>query len=187
MAATSVSLKLLIDPNSQRVLFAEAGKDFVDFLFNILSLPVGTVIRLLTKQGMVGCLGNLYDSIEKLGDTYMQSTANKDALLKPMVYEYSANVPLLLPDMQSSTSSNLYRRSYNCGAYVANDPKSICPSCNRVMSQKLTFVNPPKNDSSLSEGGYVKGVVTYMIMDDLVVRPMSTISSITLLNKLVPR
>jgi len=29
----------------------------------------------------------------------------------------------------------------------------------------------------------VKGVVTYMVMDDLVVTPMSTISSITMLNK----
>ncbi|PKI74669.1 hypothetical protein CRG98_004996 [Punica granatum] len=32
-------------------------------------------------------------------------------------------------------------------------------------------------------GGYVKGVVTYMVMDDLPVKSMSTISSITLLNK----
>nr|POE85354.1 hypothetical protein CFP56_70359 [Quercus suber] len=33
-------------------------------------------------------------------------------------------------------------------------------------------------------GGYVKGVVTYMIVDDLEVKPMSAISSITLPNKL---
>ncbi|KAM0043261.1 hypothetical protein Hdeb2414_s0010g00339181 [Helianthus debilis subsp. tardiflorus] len=29
----------------------------------------------------------------------------------------------------------------------------------------------------------IKEVVTYMVMDDLVVKPMSTISSITLINK----
>ncbi|GKF02359.1 hypothetical protein Tco_0029282, partial [Tanacetum coccineum] len=34
-----------------------------------------------------------------------------------------------------------------------------------------------------NKGGYVKDVVTYMVMDDLVVKPMSTISSITLINK----
>ncbi|GFP96283.1 hypothetical protein PHJA_001772400 [Phtheirospermum japonicum] len=99
MANSSVSLKLLIDTQSKRVLFAEAGKDCVDFLFYILSLPVAKLISLLGKQGMVGSLGNLY--------------------------------------MQVSDS----------------------------------------------EGGFVKGVVTYMVMDDLVVKPMSTISSITLLNK----
>ncbi|XWS66055.1 hypothetical protein CRYUN_Cryun05aG0167700 [Craigia yunnanensis] len=187
MAATTVSLKLRIDPKSQRVLFAEAGKDFVDFLFNILSLPVGTVIRLLNKQGMVGCLGNLYDSIEKLGDTYMQATANKDTLLKLMVSNYSSNVPLLLPNMESSTSSTLYMcssyQNANCRLYVANDPTSHCVACKRVMNHKVTFVTQSNDASSSSEGGYVKGVVTYMIMDDLVVRPMSTISSITLLSK----
>ncbi|KAK5795252.1 hypothetical protein PVK06_036510 [Gossypium arboreum] len=137
MAATTttVRLKLLIDSKSKRVLFAEAGKDFVDFLFSILSMPVGTIIRLLTKQGMVRCLGNLYGSIENLGDTYMQSLAKKDTLLKPMVSNYATN----------------------------NNQRS-------------------KGSSSV-EGGYVKGVVTYMVMDDLVVSPMSKISSITLLNK----
>ncbi|XVF83475.1 hypothetical protein PTKIN_Ptkin16aG0490700 [Pterospermum kingtungense] len=60
MAATTISLKLFIDPKSHRVLFAEAGKEFVDFLFLIQALPVGTVTSLLTKQEMAGCLGNLY-------------------------------------------------------------------------------------------------------------------------------
>lgn len=38
-------------------------------------------------------------------------------------------------------------------------------------------------DGFSGEGGYVKGVVTYMVMDDLVVTPMSTISGIALLSK----
>nr|XP_023913540.1 uncharacterized protein LOC112025105 [Quercus suber] len=54
------------------------------------------------------------------------------------------------------------------------------------MNHELDFVHSPSatnEGSSFSEGGYVKGVVTYMVMDDLVVKPMSTISSITLLNR----
>ncbi|XVF82982.1 hypothetical protein PTKIN_Ptkin16aG0096100 [Pterospermum kingtungense] len=189
MAPSTVSLKLLVHSTSRRVLFAEAGKDFVDFLFNILSLPVGSVIGVLTKQDMVGCLGRLYESLENLSDTYMQPQANKDTLLKPIVSNSAANVPPLLPNIQSSKSTNLYRcanSSYrnDCRTYVANDSTSICPACNGVMCQTVTVVNPPtKQASSCDEGGYVKGVITYMIMDDLVVRPMSTISSITLLNK----
>ncbi|WMV35339.1 hypothetical protein MTR67_028724 [Solanum verrucosum] len=34
-----------------------------------------------------------------------------------------------------------------------------------------------------AKGGFVKEAVTYMVTDDLVVKPMSPISSITLLNK----
>ena len=54
------------------------------------------------------------------------------------------------------------------------------------MNFELNFVVSPskKNAVSSSEGGYVKGVVTYMVMDDLVVKPMSAISIITLLSKL---
>ncbi|MBA0665273.1 hypothetical protein Goklo_005156 [Gossypium klotzschianum] len=112
-------------------------------------MPVGTVIRLLTKQGMVRCLGNLYGRIENLGNTYMQSLAKKDTLSKPMISNYAANnVPLF-----------------------------------NLTNQRITLANQRSKGSSSAEGGNVERVVTYMVMNDLVVRPMSKISSITLLNK----
>ncbi|KAF2294559.1 hypothetical protein GH714_012589 [Hevea brasiliensis] len=40
MNTPTLSLKLLVDKKASKVLFAEAGKDFVDFLFNLLSLPI---------------------------------------------------------------------------------------------------------------------------------------------------
>lgn len=53
----------------------------------------------------------------------------------------------------------------------------------------MTYVAPQARTSTNAattlsgEGGYVKGVVTYMIMDNLKVKPMSTISSISVLNR----
>ncbi|MBA0870206.1 hypothetical protein Goshw_009189 [Gossypium schwendimanii] len=105
MAANTVSLKLLVDSTSQTVLFAESGKDFVDFMFNILSLPIGSVIKLLTKEQMVGSLGNLYGSLENMNETYIHSPENKDTLLKPIVPNNAANVPPLLPIVESSTQN----------------------------------------------------------------------------------
>lgn len=78
-----MSLKLLIDSKAKKVLFGEAGKDFVDFLFQIMSLPIGTVIRLVTEKEMVGCLGHLYKSIYAQSSDYFQPNVDKDALLKP--------------------------------------------------------------------------------------------------------
>ncbi|CAL1406844.1 unnamed protein product [Linum trigynum] len=105
-AASKVTLKLLVDKKSHKVLFGEAGKEFVDFLFTILSLPLGTVTRLLSKK-----------------------------------YMYAVEL----------------------------------------------VASPAKNNeagwSGEEGGGFVKGVMTYMVMDDLEVKPMSTICSITLLNK----
>ncbi|GMI87145.1 hypothetical protein like AT5G01150 [Hibiscus trionum] len=185
-SSTTVSLKLMIDPKSNRLLFAEAGKDFVDFLFYIMSLPVGTVIRLLGKQGTVGCIGNIYGSIENLDDSYMLSASKKDMLLKPMPTNYAANVAFLLPSIQSSTHTGLYKCSCSKCLNVTIEPTSHCPSDrhNNSMYQNLTFVNPT-NEATYSGGGggFVKGGVPYMIKDDLAVTPMSAKSVITLLNK----
>ncbi|KAK9913409.1 hypothetical protein M0R45_037227 [Rubus argutus] len=70
--------------------------------------------------------------------------------------------------------------------YVTEDHTEECPSCQRTMPSQVTYLGQPKTTGTASgagAAGYVKGVVTYMIMDDLEVKPMSTISSITLLNR----
>ncbi|KAL8544728.1 hypothetical protein ACS0TY_005091 [Phlomoides rotata] len=186
MAESEVSMKLLIDTGRKRVLFAEAGKDCVDFLFFILSLPLSTLIRLLGKQQMVGSLGNLYESIETLNDSYIQPNINKDTLLKPLSPLSGYSVPLLsLESPQASTGKSFYRCHYHNN--VTDDPRATCPSCSNKMSSIMTYVAPPdavqQEASHVGTGGFVKEVVTYMVMDDLVVKPMSTISSITLLNQ----
>ncbi|WMV35528.1 hypothetical protein MTR67_028913 [Solanum verrucosum] len=87
---SSVTMKLLIVTKKKRVMFAEAGKECVDFLFHILALPIGSVVRLLSTKEMVGCLGNLYESLENL---YIQPNQDKDILLKPKSAQGAASVP----------------------------------------------------------------------------------------------
>ncbi|XP_073148616.1 uncharacterized protein [Henckelia pumila] len=52
------------------------------------------------------------------------------------------------------------------------------------MTTTKTYVAPSSNIKASNGGGFVKGVVTYMVTDALVIKPLSTIESITLLNKL---
>ncbi|KAH7841025.1 hypothetical protein Vadar_024618 [Vaccinium darrowii] len=100
-----VSLKLLIDTKGNRVLFAEAGKDFVDFLFNLLHLPLGTVVRLITEQRP---MGNLYESIQNMSETYFLSNQTKDSLLKPKPTVSATEVPLLPLDGGTSLPKKYY-------------------------------------------------------------------------------
>ncbi|TYH51384.1 hypothetical protein ES332_D10G269200v1 [Gossypium tomentosum] len=181
--SNTVSLKLFIDPNSNRLLFAEAGKDFVDFLFSIMLLPVGTVIRLIGKQG-TGCIGNIYDSIENLGNSYMLSGNITDILLKTQVFNYGVYKPGLWSSLSTSIYTKFYRCSNykpkeDCSKYMANG-FSWCPSCYKQMDLDFTFVNFRDKVGV----GFVKESVTYMITDDLAVRPMSAKSIFTLLNHL---
>nr|TKS16856.1 hypothetical protein D5086_0000016870 [Populus alba] len=147
MAASKMSLKLLIDSKHNRVVFAEAGKEFVDFLLSLLALPVGTIIRLLTKSTMIGCIANLYGSIEKLDESYMQPNQNKDSILNPTI-----------------TTQSLYMSKKK---FVATNVSAS--------------TDTPASDQA---GGYVKGLVTYMVTDDLSVSPMSMVSVVGLLNKI---
>ena len=82
---TEVKLKLIIDKRANKVLFAEAEKDFVDILFNLLYMPFGSVTRLLRDAGMVGCTGNLYQSIRNLSEALLTTNHNKVELLKPLL------------------------------------------------------------------------------------------------------
>ncbi|KAJ0035463.1 hypothetical protein Pint_26427 [Pistacia integerrima] len=186
MADTKVKLKLLVDREAKIVLFAEAGKEFADFLFYLLSLPAGTIVRLLEKKNMVGCLGNLYESIEHLNETYIQPTQNKSSLLNPKSPVYSTDMPLLLSDHELKTRI-VYMCPYH-NSYVAEIPNVVCPQCERKMTTEVPYVNASSNPAGKSttvaaERGFVKAVVTYMVMDNLELQPMSTISSITMLNR----
>uniref|UniRef100_A0A0D9UWW0 Alpha/beta hydrolase fold-3 domain-containing protein n=1 Tax=Leersia perrieri TaxID=77586 RepID=A0A0D9UWW0_9ORYZ len=194
---TSVlSMKLLIDTKAQRVLFAEASKDVVDFLFSLLALPVGTAVKLLGKDSMVGCVGNLYISIEKLDDMYVQAGASKDALLSPTVLSPAASNSsvLRLPAPSTEQNKSFFRCGYNynnynssCRSYVTDTSGTKCPSCSNQMTTECYYVEgdpAQKAQNAAAEGakGFVQGIVTYTVMDDLTVSPMSSISSITLLN-----
>ncbi|KAL5800080.1 hypothetical protein ACOSQ4_032964 [Xanthoceras sorbifolium] len=182
--ASTVKLKLLIDKKGNKVLFAEASKDFVDFLFYLLSLPVGTVVKLLKEKSLVGALGKLYESIENLHETYIQPNQNKNTLLNPRSSLCATEVPLLLSDNEESSTRKVYLcpRNYQ---HVTDVPNLLCPHCRVAMNIETSIIvnSAAANAGAVVERGFVKGVVTYMVMDDLEVKPLSTITSITMLNK----
>ncbi|ONM29962.1 DUF674 family protein [Zea mays] len=203
--ATALSMKLYIDRKAQRLLFAEASKDVVDFLFAILALPVATAVELVGKEAMVGCVGNLYASVEKLDSTYLQAgVANVDLLCPTVVSPYAiANTRrslLCLPK-----AKNLFRcgktvaGSTYCGNYITDMYNKKCPgNCGNHMTAAVQYLSSavPSNDSgkvaaaapqSAAEG-IVQGVVTYMVLDDLTVTPMAGVSSVaTVLNTFAVR
>ncbi|KAL9679630.1 hypothetical protein QQ045_017496 [Rhodiola kirilowii] len=226
-----MKLKLIVNNESTKVVFAEADKEFVDFLLSLLSLPLGTVTLLLKQNdGMVGSLGMLYNSIESLRESYIQPDLSKEAVLCPKVAIPLAvkHAPLLKCERVVYAQKKLYKCPRCRPPKLSDNPQTKCPSCTSAMSGELAFLNPAAtadyDDSKLymcgycysnyitviptecptsfcrklmntmvtflyplsvptEMGGYVKGMVSYMVMDDLVVKPMSsTISIVSLLS-----
>ncbi|KAG0516606.1 hypothetical protein BDA96_09G017800 [Sorghum bicolor] len=199
MASSKISLKLLIDNKAKKVLFAEAGKEFVDFVFSLLTLPIGAVAKLVSAGTMDGSVGRLYESVDRMGSSYLQPGTDRSDLLQPKVLHPDARELLLLRGRGGDDESPIGRfRLYTCAGYCATaaaEANVTCPQCKLLMATEVSFVLPyaaaaaaaassssaPGGDEGA--GGYVKGVVTYMVTDGLEVTPMSAISSITLINK----
>ncbi|XP_058181403.1 uncharacterized protein LOC131299847 [Rhododendron vialii] len=169
-----VSLKLLIDTKEERILFAEAEKDFVDFLFNLLHLPVGTVVRLPTaelsdQQTMAGTLGNLYDSVRNLKETYFQSNQTRDFLLKPKVpFSATQVLPLLrleggtsaaktyytCPTNGNAFSKNGFHSAYQFHEYFSDNARAVCPSCSNSLSKEISSITMLNKLMARLDGGF---------------------------------
>ncbi|KAJ3708792.1 hypothetical protein LUZ61_012497 [Rhynchospora tenuis] len=78
---------------------------------------------------------------------------------------------LVIPKSDSSIA--------RCCEYVSEMKGATCPCCKTSMYTEALIVNQPKSVGSVAEVGSVG--VTYSVMDDLTVVPMSKLSSITLL------
>ncbi|CAO2161090.1 unnamed protein product [Urochloa humidicola] len=193
---TTLTMRLLIDRKAQRVLFAEASKEVVDFLFSFLVLPLATAVKLVGKDGAPGSVGNLYGSVEKLDSTYVQPGATKDTLLRPAVLSSPDGVTLLrLPPPPCGAGGHPISRSVmyrctsivnsSCRTYITDAYGKACPTCGNRMAAVAQYLPPAPAVGGQTAGaaeGFVQGVVTYMVMDDLMVTPMSAISSFSLLN-----
>ncbi|CAL5097298.1 unnamed protein product [Urochloa decumbens] len=197
MASSKISLKLLVNAKTKKVLFAEAGKEFVDFVFSLLTLPIGAVAKLVSAGTMHGSVGRLYQSVEHIGSSYLQPGTDRSDLLQPKVLHPDARELLLLQGGAGGDGGEpalAKFRLFTCAGYCATatvEAKATCPQCKQVMSTEVAFVLPSAaaaaagSSASASDdsGGYVEGVVTYMVTDGLEVTPMSAISSIAMINK----
>uniref|UniRef100_M8BRE5 Uncharacterized protein n=1 Tax=Aegilops tauschii TaxID=37682 RepID=M8BRE5_AEGTA len=58
-----VKIKVLQTKNNSSVLYAEVGANFVDLLFGLLCIPLGSIMKTYGKCASKGCVDNLYGNI----------------------------------------------------------------------------------------------------------------------------
>ncbi|KAG0556132.1 hypothetical protein KC19_11G028600 [Ceratodon purpureus] len=86
MESTTFKVSVLRCRKTSRVLFLEAGKDFVDTLFSFLLLPIGTIIHMLSNGGcqvkaLDHGISSIFDSVEKLDCSFLH--VEKKSLMQP--------------------------------------------------------------------------------------------------------
>jgi hypothetical protein len=123
MGSSKISLKLLIDYKAKKVLFAEAGKEFVDFVFSLLTLPIGAVAKLVSAGTMHGSVGRLYESVDRMGASYLQPGTDRSDLLQPKVLHPDAGELLLLRGLGGGRRRGR-RRVRQGGCHVHGDRRA---------------------------------------------------------------
>jgi len=166
-----VSLKLLVNKESNKVLFAESGISFVDALCSFLTLPLGTIVRLLQKESIIGpatigCLNSLYQGVANLNDRYFLNETSKEMLLQPnnSSEEYCNTLKFNIDDTEPTKyciCTEFARFDCNICLYTSNTERCECGS-------PLT----PPVLLKLYRNGFVKNT-TFVVSDDLVVMPYS--------------
>ncbi|KAF6151593.1 hypothetical protein GIB67_021779 [Kingdonia uniflora] len=143
-----MTLKLIVSKSRNEVLYAEAGADFVDFIFSILALPLGSVIKILGGNTSMGCIDNLYKST---GNNYIKSEKYRSMLL-------SLKIP----------------QHYNCDSQLFDIKEGI----ELAKGYKIVKPKSPSLETA-SEGGFVNDQITYIVTDQLSVKPLSPIDALS--------
>lgn len=82
-------LKVVINKQKTKVLFAEIDNDLADVLLSFLTLPLGQIVRLLKKHygdeaaPAVGSLTTLYNGLANLSSVHFLTEGCKDMILNP--------------------------------------------------------------------------------------------------------
>nr|XP_011460900.1 PREDICTED: uncharacterized protein LOC105350492 isoform X1 [Fragaria vesca subsp. vesca] len=173
-----ISLKALVDKESNKVIFIESDNDFVDVLFSLLTIPIGTIVKLTSRQSVplhIGCLNNLYESVAKIDAQHFENEAYRDMLLCPQnrADSYCKNLKLKIDDYVPK--GYFLCESWNCTFFenrLLSHYKGDRCQCGRCMNLSCTLTGPSlsKQDGSI----FVKKASRLMITDDLhVMSPLS--------------
>ncbi|GAU50827.1 hypothetical protein TSUD_177660 [Trifolium subterraneum] len=147
-------VKVVRRKSNEQILFVEAEEDFADFIFSFLTFPLGGVFRMLQGFPFLCSMHNLYNSVTEF--------SSSKGLMSQELKDLLTNPPV---------SRQLELRNQIL-PILNNNYKEIIRSYN--------FVDP----KSPISGGYAYGKITFMVTDDLVVTPMSSIDGISYLERM---
>ncbi|KAL1200584.1 hypothetical protein V5N11_032982 [Cardamine amara subsp. amara] len=172
-----VYLRLVIDEEKKKVVLAEAGTDFVDVLFSFLTLPMGTITRLLEKHEKsqavtVGCFNNLYRSVMDMAIDNFETEACKKMLLYPRSTRDFQCKKLKLNINPSEGDKYFKCPSFSYCKLCSNFNTSLC-RCGNLMKEEIQ-VSELNVVDKVQDGVFIKGGSTFIITDELEVAAKST-------------
>jgi hypothetical protein len=164
---SKMDIKVLQSKSQKNIIGAEANGDFVDFIFSFLTMPLGSIVKLLGANSFAGCVGNLYKSVENLDPS--------SVLLNPGIAPQfgCANQPLNIPHVLPPPTTYYYGLKRKRDHYDFNTEMWVISKSNvsLVNPRVLISLDPrPLNMSREGVVGFVNRAAFYAVCDDLKVK-----------------
>ncbi|KAK1398297.1 hypothetical protein POM88_008160 [Heracleum sosnowskyi] len=183
-----IPVKLVIDKEKERVVFAEADGDFADILFSFLTLPMGTIVRLLAnhsdqseaEQLNIGNFNTLSRSVRNLDAKYFVTDVSKDLLANTKNFaEYQCQrLKINIDDTEPAD----YFICPNLGCTVDQDFPSLstcnvakCRQCREYLNMPIRYEDEYPRESN--DGVFFAQTASFIVTDDLNVFP-NTVGSV---------
>ncbi|XP_057792671.1 uncharacterized protein LOC131009381 [Salvia miltiorrhiza] len=151
--STNLSLKVMIQQSTGKVVHAQANKQFVEFLFSFLYIPLVGVEHLLAGSTGVKAIDNLYRNTSDVIDSKH----------------------FITPDMKKRLTKPTLPHGYVSKDYIFPLTEESLPA-DYDQTSNFSSVKFPNG-----RGSYLKGSPAYHVADDLTVTPFcfaSTLSSL---------
>ncbi|XP_075475571.1 uncharacterized protein LOC142506256 [Primulina tabacum] len=164
-----ITVKVLVQKSTNRFLLAQARKDFIDLLFSLLAIPLGSVQSLLGRNTCFGSINNLFWSMRDL--ELLKHIKIIFGLIKPKIPPHYLSLHQVF-SLDKKSSPMIYKQQ------DSNRVKSFGSASPGSGYTQMKMIDPKGED------GFVKGPTTFMVSDDMVVSPTSSTFIITTLNHL---
>ncbi|GER43100.1 hypothetical protein STAS_19918 [Striga asiatica] len=180
-----LQLKVMVNRQQTKVLFAEADSDFADVLLSFLTLPLGKIIRMLKSyyednEPPLGSLTTLYDSLSRLDNALFWTAGGKQMLLDPR-NPLEAECVWLKLNVDESRRTTYYR----CGAHSCRRERSSIVTmyhsmatceCGGPLDKAMGPLEPGILDNRQSQGShggvFVEKGTVFLINNDLKMAPL---------------
>ncbi|KAG6483720.1 uncharacterized protein LOC122014048 [Zingiber officinale] len=155
-----------------RVMYAEAGQDFVDVILSFLTFPLGALKKHLGSRFKIACLNNLYGSAERLASSGFVVEGCEENLLNPKLAPYF-NCKHQVIGVEVDKEPLYFACDYRC-RLSAKRYNCYSPGHSGMKAKRALLIDPKTSTEGLnfSEGSFCKQI-TYMVSDELVVTPFS--------------
>ncbi|KAL9164824.1 hypothetical protein ABFS82_06G129100 [Erythranthe guttata] len=191
------SLKVLINKEKNKVLFAEVDSDFAEVVLSFLTLPLGKIVRVLKKHYgdkdattpfNIGSLTTLYDGLSNLDGINLRSTFRKSMLLNP-VSSFQGECRKLKLDISDPLTARYFScPDWNCthrwsSKVAMRGDTTVTCLCGKTKN-KSVYLDESETSLHGSGGVFTIKTTSFLISDDLRMVPNLAVGFVQTLGNL---